>query len=62
MLELAMTFFDYLVASLRSDYGSSITIGISAALAAAGLLCIGLLAWLVHPETKVLAESSAETA
>jgi MFS family permease len=38
---------------LTMQFGFGVAVGVSAALAAAGLLCISLLAWLIHPKPPI---------
>jgi multidrug transporter EmrE-like cation transporter len=50
MMALVMMLFTSGLSSVMNDYGTGFAFGLMAALATAGLLCIGLLAWLVHPK------------
>ncbi|MFZ0964353.1 MAG: hypothetical protein WAO35_26100, partial [Terriglobia bacterium] len=54
MAALVMMLSNPLLGKLTSDYGFGVAFGVSAALAAAGLLCVGLLAWLVRPKLTTL--------
>jgi hypothetical protein len=53
-ISLVMMIASLGLGSLMSESGVGVTYGVSAALAAAGLLCIGLLAWLVRPKPTLL--------
>ena len=54
MMGLVMMLFNPVMARLMSEYGTGFAFGLSAILAAAGLLSIGLMAWLVHPDPELL--------
>jgi MFS family permease len=50
MMSLVMMLLTSGLSSMMNDYGTGFMFGLMAALATAALLCIGLLAWLVHPK------------
>jgi ACS family hexuronate transporter-like MFS transporter len=54
MAALVLMLMPPVLGSLTSEYGAGFGFGVSAALAAAGLLCVGLLAWLVRPKPTLL--------
>jgi hypothetical protein len=54
MMELVMMLFNLVTGSLMSEYGMGFAFGFPAALAVGGLICISLLAWLVHPKAALL--------
>ena len=54
MMELVMMLFNLVTGSVMNEYGMGFAFGFPAALAVGGLICISLLAWLVHPKPAIL--------